>query len=417
MKATDLTLNRIRVQFCDRPVTDLPARVAEELERFRPAVTPGMSIAIAAGSRGISNIAQVVKHTVDFFLAAGAKPFIIPAMGSHGGATAEGQAKVLADYGITQETMGVPIRSSMEVVSLGALPENAEVKLYMDRNAYQADKVFVINRVKPHTDFHGPHESGIVKMLVIGLGKQAQAAAVHHYLLPGLQRYIPAVSQQIINTGHIMGALALVEDGYDQLSCIRGALPEEIMDVDGEMLELARRQMAMLPFRNCDVLTVDWMGKNITGSGVDTNVVGRLRIEGEVRNDGPRITRLCILDLTPESHGNALGVGIADLITARLSSKIDWDATYENVLTSRFVERGFLPIVRPNDQSVIDTALYTCGHVTPETVRFARIRDTLHLSTLYVSDALLQDMASDPRITVEERGLPLRFDEHGNLAC
>lgn len=415
MKASELRLNRVRVKFCSAPIEDVDRAVREELERFRPQIREGMSIAIAVGSRGISEIDRVVKDAVAFFQQAGARPFIIPAMGSHGGATAEGQARVLADYGITEETMGAPIRSSMEVVSLGKLPENPVVELYMDKYAYEADKVFVINRVKPHTDFHGPHESGIVKMLVIGLGKQAQAIAVHNFLLPGLQKYIPAVAEEIIKTGRILGALALVEDGYERLSRVKGALAHEIMDVDSEMLAIARKQMAMLPFKKCDVLVVDWMGKNITGSGVDTNVMGRLRIEGEVRDEGPDISRLCILDLTEESHGNALGIGIADVVPKRLVEKIDWAATYENVLTSRFVERGFLPIVQENDRAVIDTALYTCGHVETDTVRFARVRDTLHLDTLYVSDAMLNDLSGNPAITVEERGLTLEFDEDGML--
>lgn len=415
MKSNEVNLNRIRVKFCYAPIEDINGSIDKELERFRPLVRPDMSIAITVGSRGICQIDRIVKRVVDFFHAIGAKPFIVPAMGSHGGATAKGQKRVLEDYGVTEAKMGVPIRSSMEVTAIGQLPENPDVNLYMDKNAYEADKVFVINRCKPHTDFHGPHESGIVKMLVIGLGKQAQALAVHDYLLPGLQHYIPAVAEQIIKSGHILGALALAEDGYDNLSVVKGALPEEIMAVDGEMLALARKQMAMLPFKKCDVLVVDRMGKNITGSGVDTNVVGRLRIEGEVRSDGPDITRICILDLTEESHGNALGVGIADVVPSRLVDKIDWNATYENVLTSRFVERGFLPIVRPTDQDVIDTALFTCGHVTPEIVRFARIRDTLHLDTIYVSDAMLEDLKGNPNITIEERGLSLKFEKDGTL--
>ena len=414
MRDTDLRLNHIKVDLFSDPEPDVPGRIVREMEKIRGDVTPGMRIAVTVGSRGICRIHEVARTVVDCFRAWGAEPFIVPAMGSHGGATAEGQARVLADYGIMEETMGVPIRSSMAVAELGRLPENPDIRLYMDRNAYEADKVFVINRVKPHTDFHGYNESGIAKMLVIGLGKQAQAIAVHNYLLPGLRDYVPAVARAVIATGHILGGLALVEDGHDQLSIIECARPEDIVETDHRLLEKVRHMTAQLPFAKCDVLLVDWMGKDITGSGMDTNVVGRLRIEG-AEHTGPKISRICVLDLTEPSHGNALGIGIADITTRRLADKIDWKATYENVLTSRFVERGFLPIVQECDRDVVNTALYTCGHVTAETVRFARIRDTLHLGEMYVSDALLADMSGDERIHVLERGLPLCFDGRGDL--
>ena len=415
MKASELHLTKIRVHFPSAPILDLEACIDRELEKIRDSVEPGMTIAITVGSRGICDMDRVVRRVVDDFKHLGARPFIVPAMGSHGGATAEGQARVLADYGITEEAMGVPVKSSMQVEKLGQLPENPDIQLYMDKNAYQADKVFVINRIKPHTDFHGPHESGIVKMLVIGLGKQAQALAVHDYQIPGLRDYIPAVAKAIIGTGRILGALALVEDGQDCLSVVECARPEDILETDQHLLRQARQLMASLPFTKCDVLVVDWMGKNISGTGLDTNIVGRLRIEGAPCEKGPEIARICVLNLTEQSHGNGLGVGIADVVTKRLADQINWDVTYENVLTSRFVERGFLPIVRKNDREAINTALFTCGHVTLETVRLARIRDTLHLEEIYVSDALLTDLKNKENVKILEQGLSFAFNDQGNL--
>ena len=417
MKASELQLTKIRVRFQSAPIPDLEAAIDRELEKIRDGVKPGMTVALTVGSRGICSIDKVVRRVADQLKAMGAAPFIVPAMGSHGGATAEGQARVLADYGITEETMGVPVRSSMQVEKLGQLPENPDISLYMDKNAYQADKVFVINRVKPHTDFHGPNESGIVKMLVIGLGKQAQALAVHDYQIPGLRDYIPAVARSIIASGRILGALALVEDGYDQLSVVECVKPENIVEADHRLLELSRRMMPGLPFQKCDVLVVDRMGKNISGTGMDTNVVGRLRIEGAPNDEGPDIARICVLNLTEQSHGNGLGVGIADVVSKRLADQIDWDVTYENVLTSRFVERGFLPIVRKNDREAVNTALFTCGHVTPETVRFARIRDTLHLEEIYVSDALARELQGREDVEVLETGITLEFDADGTLSA
>lgn len=412
---SDITLNKLKVTFTKAPLTDISGEIAKELELIRPFVKNDMRIAVAVGSRGIDNLALIVRAVINRLISFGAKPFIVPAMGSHGGATAEGQKEMLKEYGITDETMGVLIISSMKVKGLGTLPDNENVSLYMDEHAYNADGVFVINRVKAHTDFHGPNESGIAKMLVIGLGKHAQALAVHEHMVAGLREFVPKVAQAIVDTGKIIGALAIVEDGYDKTSIIKAVLPKDIVRVDSELLLLSKAMMPRLPFERFDVLLVDIMGKNISGTGMDTNIIGRTNIRGN-SDFAPFITRICLFDITPQSHGNALGVGLADVIPKKLYEKIDWKTTYENVLTSRFVERGFTPIIQPTDKEVIETAVKTCGFRTKDTLKLVRIKDTLHIDEIYVTDALLDEMKDNDKIEVVERNVSFTFDEKGELA-
>lgn len=415
MNVNDITLNRLKVSFTNAPLADIPSEVAREMEKMRPFIRKDMRIAVAVGSRGVANIALIVKSALNALSAFGAKPFVVPAMGSHGGATAEGQKELLKEYGVTEEAMGFPVLSSMKVESLGTLPGNETVPLYMDAYAYGADGVFVINRVKAHTDFHGENESGIAKMLVIGLGKHAQALAVHAHMAAGLKELIPRAARAIVDTGKIIGGLAVVEDGYDQTSIIEAVEAADLVKTDAVLLKKSKAMMPRLPFVRLDVLLVDRMGKNISGTGMDTNVIGRMNIRG-VPDDPPYITRICLLDLTPESHGNALGVGLADVIPRRLYEKIDWPVTYENVLTSRFVERGFTPVVQPTDLEALAAAVHTCGYRTRQTLRLARIKDTLHLDEIYVTDPLLEDVRGRAGIEIVQRGIPLRFNEEGELA-
>jgi len=413
IRSEDLKLNRVKLTFTKNPIEDIPAEVAVQLEKFRDKVTPGMRIAVTAGSRGISNLATIIGAVVKTFQSFGAAPFVIPAMGSHGGATAEGQRGILADYGITEETMGCPILSSMEVVSLGTLPENPVVNLYMDRNAYEADAVFVVNRVKAHTCFHGPNESGIAKMLVIGLGKHAQALAVHAHRSPGLRAYVPAVAREVIASGKILGALGIVEDGYENTSILSGVPADQILEEDHRLLQISKSMMPRLPFDYADVLVVDFFGKNISGTGMDTNIIGKMAIRGE-KEDPPYIERTCVLDMTEYGHGNAVGIGLGDIITKRLQEKIDWDVTYENILTSREVQRGFMPVVQPTDKKAIEAAIFTVGYVPLDQLKLARIKDTLHIDEIYVTDALLAELKGD-NYEVLERGLTLNYDSEGTL--
>ena len=414
MRSDDVLLTRLKVAFKSAPVLDIPGMVKKEMELFRADVRDGISVAVTVGSRGIFNIVGIVKAVVEALASYGAKPFIIPAMDSHGGATAEGQKAMLAEYGVTEETMGVPVLSSMDVVKLGTLPGEERLPLYMDKIAAQADAVFVVNRVKAHTDFHGDNESGIAKMLSIGLGKHAQALVTHGYLSEGLRSFVPRVANAIQATGKVLGALAIVEDGYDQTSILRAVKPRDIVHVDAELLKISKAMMPALPFQNAHVLLVDWLGKNISGTGMDPNIIGRTGIRSE--SDSPPYTEvICLFDLTQESHGNALGIGLADLIPRRLTDKVDWKVTYENVCTSRFLCRGAMPVTLPTDREVVDMGLFTCGHVEKETLRLARIRNTLHIEEVYVTDALLNEAKATGRVEVMESGVPLVFSEDGTL--
>ena len=383
-------MHRVKMHFQSQPLADVPAKVREEFAKIQDAVRPGMRIAIGVGSRGVSNTALIAKTLVSCIRERGAEPFLIPAMGSHGGATAEGQREVLRGYGVTEEYCGAPILSSMEVVRVGSIGGDRPAEVYMDRNAYEADGVIVLNRVKAHTDFHGYHESGIVKMLTIGLGKQAQALAVHRYGAEGLRDLIPEISKEVLKTGKILGGLAILEDGYENTADLVMARPEEFFRVDHELLGRSKEMMPHLPFARIDVLIVEEMGKNISGTGMDPNIIGRVRIEGQ-EDALPFCSKIVVLGLTPESHGNALGIGLADVTTRAVADQIDWEATYANVITSGFLQRGFLPIVAKDEEEAISIALRTCGRPADEGCRIVRIKDTLHIDEIEISDALMEE--------------------------
>jgi len=416
MKLSEIPVCKVRLQHACCPLQDVAEKVREEFVHIRGSIKPGMTVAIAAGSRGVSNIAVVIKALVACLKEAGAEPFIVPAMGSHGGATAEGQRGVLAGYGITEELVGAPVRASMEVVTLGKITDPVELPVYMDKLAYEADGVIVVNRVKLHTDFHGPHESGIVKMLTIGLGKHAQALAVHHYGAAGLRDYIPLVSKKVLESGKILAGLALLEDGYENTADLKFAAADEIFDLDAAFLERSRQLVARLPFREIDTLIVDRMGKEISGTGMDTNVIGRIRIDGQ-EDGAPHCKRVAVLDLSEDSHGNALGVGLADVATAALRDKIDWKATNQNVITSGFLQRGFLPLIAETDQSAVALAVNSSGVPAAECFRLARIRDTLHLDEIYVSEALWTELEALGTAEKLTDFAPVAFDGAGHIAA
>ena len=368
---------------------DIEKRLRELSPPLQEKIKPGSRIAIAVGSRGINNIDKIVKGLVDILKELGARPFIVPAMGSHGGGTGAGQAFILAEYGISEQTMGVPILSSMEVIQVGAISEPVSFPVYMDAHAHDADGTIVINRVKAHTDFHGTHESGIVKMLVIGLGKHKQAALMHDFGADGLRDFIPLAAGVVLETGKILGALAIIEDGHENTAAIEFASAENFFAVDAALLLRSKELMAKLPFDAIDALIVEQMGKDLSGSGMDTNVIGRMRIKGQP-DTAPDCGRIAVLDLTEASHGNAVGVGLADITTRRLADKIDWHITNMNALTSGFLERGFLPIVAEDEMQAIDLA--TGNKHTADGLKLARIRNTLHLKEVYLTEALLTEL-------------------------
>lgn len=380
-------LIKIKQQFPDNSLADVESEVSEELLKLQPLIKPSASIAIAVGSRGIKNTVPVVRRVAEFLMENHATPFIVPAMGSHGAATAEGQAEILAGYGILEKSIGIPVRSSMEVVKLsdGDLP----VPVFMDKTAWQSDGVILINRIKPHTDFHARYESGLVKMSVIGLGKEKQASAIHRHGIYGLTNLIPIAAERVFSTGKILGGIALVENAYDQTMLVKALKTDEFFETEPVLLEMARKNMASLPVDDIDVLIIDRMGKDISGVGLDSNIIGRIKIPGQKEPDKPSIKAIVVLDLTGDSKGNAIGMGLADVITKRLYDKIDFPSTYSNGITSSFLERVKIPIVAGSDKEAFKIALRSCGHLKKGEEKIVRIKDTLHLDELYVSGSVL----------------------------
>ena len=365
-------------------LADVGAAVEQSLAAtFSAGDVAGRRIAVGLGSRGVANYALVARRIVDWLRARGAEPFIVPAMGSHGGATAEGQREVLAGWGITPESMGVPVRATMEAVELGSAGD-PPVRVFMDRNAHQADAVLVVNRVKPHTDFHGPVESGLIKMAVIGLGKRRGAEAVHFHGVYGLAHLIRPAFDVVLASGKLLGGVALVEDGREQTAAVRAARGADIPACEAQCLAQARYNLASLPLEEIDVLVLDEIGKEISGTGMDTNVVGRIGIAGVAEPASPRIRRIVVLGLTAASHGNGLGIGLADVTTRRFAHQVDHEVTNANVLTSTFLERGRMPLVAADDAEALHWALYTCGAATGDAA-VVRIRNTLALEHLLLS--------------------------------
>ncbi|MGH3321301.1 MAG: hypothetical protein ACRDN9_14215 [Streptosporangiaceae bacterium] len=411
-------LLRVRQHF-DAPVERDPvAATRRELEPLRDRIRPGMSVAVTAGSRGISDIATAVRTVGDWLREAGAEPFVVPAMGSHGGATPEGQIGVLASLGITEETMGMPIRSSMETVELAGVPDGP--KVHLDGNAAGADGIVLVNRVKPHTDFDADVESGLAKLTAIGLGKQRGAETIHAYGAVGLGRWVPRVAQRIVREANVLGGVAILENAFEQTARIAFVPPEDVGgDGEAELLAEARGLMGRLPFDELDVLVVDEMGKDKSGAGLDTNVINRLMIRDTPEPQGPpHIRNIVALDLTDASHGNAAGIGLPEFITFRLLEKIDLRATYINSATAGIcgVQRAQIPMALPTDRDAIAAALLMSGRPDPENARLVRIQSTLDTADLLVSSSLREEVDQSPVLDVTAEAGPMRFDDAGTLA-
>jgi len=396
---------------CPR-IVNVEEKVTAELDRSGITFPQGASIALTAGSRGISDSAIVMRTAVRWLRNKGVRPFIVPAMGSHGGATAQGQIEILASNGITEKLIGAPIVSSMEVVAIGTA---GIYKVYMDRAAWESDGVVVINRIKPHTDYHGDHESGLVKMCVIGLGKQAQAHENHMMGVQGLKKGIPEVAKTILGSGKVILGIGIVENAYDETAEIEAVRPEFFFERDCELLKTSRRLMPSLPVDRIDLLIIDIMGKEISGVGMDTNIIGRIRIRGEEEPRSPSIKSIVVTDLSAPSHGNALGIGLADCITRRLFDKIDFGATYENVYAATFFERAKVPVIAENDAQAVHYGLRACGFVEPGNERIVRIRDTLHLDTMYVSAPVFDDLHGRENIKCISGPLDI-IEQNGSLS-
>jgi hypothetical protein len=405
----------LQQQLSQPQVKDLAVEVRQEIQgsRLRQRLKPGARVAVAVGSRGIANIATLARAAVDSLREMGYQPFIVAAMGSHGGAIPEGQRALLADYGVTEQAMGVPVRTEMETVELGANSWGEPV--FWDQNAFRSDGVVTISRIKPHTDFSGRYESGIVKMLVIGLGKRRGAAQHHQYGVRGLRDMIPESVKVILDKTRFALGLAVLENANEQTALIKAVEPEALLEAEPRLLDQARTLMARIPFDELDLVIVGEMGKNYSGTGMDVNVLGRQMVEGEKDVLRPNITRLCVLDLSDESHGNATGVGIADLTTVKLLHKINSEVSHINTLTACFLLRAKIPIEMPDDRACIEMGLKTCWQPRRDRVRMAIIPNTLELSQLWVTAPLADEARrrSDVRVVGEARPLP--FDAANEL--
>jgi hypothetical protein len=367
----------------------------------------GGRIAITAGSRGISNLVTITRAAVDVVRELGGSPFIVPAMGSHGGATAGGQQSLLAELGISEHTMECSVISSMEAAEIGRTAGGTSV--YIDRHALNADGIIVINRVKPHTAFRADVESGLCKMVAVGLGKHEGAQQMH---AAGLGTVIVEAARVILQRAPVLAGIAILENSVDETAEIHVVPPERFEETDRALLRRAWQMLPRIPFDPLDVLVVDEMGKNISGTGMDTNIIGiGPRVGGKIEMGRPAITTIVVLGLTPESHGNANGVGLADLTTRRLVDAIDFKATYANVLTTRIWSAGRLPLILDSDREAVETAV---GATPPDQVRLVRIKDTLHLEELEISPALLPE-ARQAGLAVVDEARPLEFDEAGRL--
>jgi hypothetical protein len=384
----------------------LESRLAGRLRR-------SMRVAVGVGSRGIANLSVIVRATLDALRDLGARPFVVAAMGSHGGATPAGQRELLGEYGISELDLGVPVKTDMTAVRIGTNSWGEPV--WWDKNALDADAVVTVSRIKPHTDFRGRYESGIVKMIVIGLGKRDGAAQHHRWGFRGLRDMISESAKVILEKTPFLGGLAILENAHEQTARLQVVPADDVLAAEPELLDEARGLMARLPFDSLDLLVIGEVGKNYSGAGIDPNVVGRLLIEGEPEPATPKITRICALDLSPESHGNGTGVGIADLTTDRFLAAIDSAPFRMNNLTACFLWRSKLPFAFATDREAIECGLATCWQPNRDAVRMAVIPNTLELSELWVSAALAEGAGKQSHLEVSGQPRPLPFDAAGNL--
>ncbi len=404
---------RIRQKFDTHEITDLEEAVRRELLKpdIISTIRPGMEIAITAGSRGIASHRRILKTVVDLVKEKGAHPFVVPAMGSHGGATAQGQLEILEGFGITPDFLGCPILSSMETVQVGTSPEGHPV--HIDRHAYEADGIIVINKVKPHTAFRGPHESGLMKMMTIGLGKQYGASLCHQAGFKHMGRLVPMFAHVILKNCNILFGLAIVENAYSRTYLIEAAPAYDIPGTDARLLTLARQLMPRILFDDIAVLVIDEIGKNFSGDGQDPNVSSRFATP--YASGDFSIQKVCVLDISEKSHGIMIGAGCADTCTRRLVDKANLEASYVNAITSTVFDCVRLPMILKNDYYAIAACIRTCNEVDRDNIRMVRIPNTLEIGEILISESMMEDARKNPRIEVLSEPELMKFDGEGNL--
>lgn len=397
-------------------VDDVGAAVASEMQRidFAGRVSPGARVAITAGSRGITDMVAVLRSVASEIKKLGAFPVIIPSMGSHGGATAEGQKEMLEELGVDEESVGAPVLSSMDVTHLGETEEGIPVVLSKD--AMECNDIIIVNRVKPHTEFSGRIESGLTKMMVIGLGKHQGALFAHSWAVRyGYEKTLISSGNHIIARAPITLGIGIVENGLGHTAQIKAVTPESFIEEEEKLLAYARTTCPHLPFDRLDVLVVDEAGKEISGTGMDTKVIGRIMNIYEPPLEHPYITRIVLRDLTKASHGNGLGIGLADFVTQRLVDKLNREYTDVNCVTAVTPEKGRLPIVGRTDLNAVEYAFSSAGPIDENSARFCWIKNTTRLERMYVSEALLEEVTAHPDLSVESELMPMRFTDDGTL--
>ncbi|HZK71366.1 MAG TPA: lactate racemase domain-containing protein [Clostridia bacterium] len=406
-------LVKVRQEFVKEyiDIEDIPEAVNKEMVRLKEFIKPGMRIAVTSGSRGIRNIEVITKAIVDCLKEQDAKPFIVAAMGSHGGATAEGQKMILTGYGITEAYLNCPVISSMETVSIGKTEDGQDVQI--DRYAAEADGIIVCGRIKAHTSFRGSYESGLMKMLTVGLGKQHGADIFHAAGLENLASRLPIFGNAVLKYAKIIGGLGIIDNAYDKTYKIKVLLKEEIPLIEPKLLQESKDIMGRLWFDEADVILVDQIGKDISGDGMDSNIIGKY--PSPILKGGIKSQHVVVLDLTDSSHGNANGIGLASITTKRLVDKIDVDVTYPNAITSNAVWAVKIPLYAKTDKEAIQLAIRTCTNIDKDKVRIIRIKNTLEIENIYISEALVDEAKKNPNIYIEGNPEEWGFDKYGNL--
>ena len=403
-----------RVTFESPVLEDIEQTVSEQFKQseIRQKIKPGQTIAIGCGSRGVANVAEVAKAVVSEIKALGGKPFIFPAMASHGAASAEGQQKVLEGYGITEEYVGCPLRATMEVVTIDTLDDGT--RIFVDRYAAESDGIVLINRIKPHTNFRAPIESGIVKMLTIGMGKISGATELHFHGFDAFEELLPKVARIIMGKLPFLFGVGVVENADDHLALLEVIPSEKLLDREPVLLSRSRELMPKLLFNEIDVLIIDEIGKDISGSGFDPNVTGRNN-RFIPWSGPPEVQKIVVLDLTEKTHGNATGIGLADVITMKLYKKIDIPSTYANLITATYLDGAFIPMIMNTEEEAVRLAVKTLRRVRPEDARIVHIKNTLELTRIEVSEPMLPEVQANPQMEAVGTPAAFAFDKEGNL--
>jgi hypothetical protein len=396
---------------------DIPAGVEKEISQLGLGsnIHPGDSIAITVGSRGIANMALIIKTLVKELRLLGAEPFIIPAMGSHGGGTVEGQLAIVEGYGVTEDYVGAPVKSSMEVVQVGSTPEG--VPVFCDRHAFEADHVAVVNRIKPHTDYFGPIQSGLHKMMLIGMGKHHGAQIYHRAIQDYSWDYIiRAVGTEMIKKCKVAFGLGIIENQIDSTASIHGVAPVEFYQREVELQALSQSLMPSIPFEKIDLLIIDEIGKNISGAGMDTNIIGRKYNDHRADPcETPKVTRIYVRSLTEQTHGNASGIGVAEFCHQKVVDQMDRAITDLNCICGFHPSAAAVPIALQTDTQALETALNTVGYVEPQNSKVVWIKNTLEIKQIAVSEALAEQVRSQKGLKIIQDAQTMQFDSHGDL--